>query len=46
MVWIIVVIALILVFGLGSVLEAAFWTLVILALLVLLAGVAIERAID
>lgn len=45
MVWLLVLIALIAVFGLGTVLEAAFWALVLIALAVVLIGFAASRAI-
>lgn len=45
MLWIILLILLIAVFGLGSVLEAAFWTLVVIAAVVVVAGLAIGRVL-
>lgn len=45
MIWLILLIVLIAIFGLGAVLEAAFWTLLILAAVVILAGVAIARRV-
>jgi hypothetical protein len=38
MIWIIVFLVLIVVFGLGTVLEAAFWSLLLIAAFVLLLG--------
>lgn len=35
MIWIVLLVALVLIFGLGSVLEAAFWILVLLAIAVI-----------
>lgn len=45
MIWILLVILLILVFGLGSVLEAAFWTLLIVAAVVIVATLATARVL-
>ncbi len=45
MVWLILLVVLIAIFGLGSVLEAAFWTLLLIAAVVVIAGVAIARRI-
>jgi len=45
MVWLILLIALIAIFGLGSLLEAAFVTLLIIAAIVLVVGLAIARVI-
>lgn len=45
MIWIILLIALIAIFGLGSVLEAAFWTLLIIAAVVVVIGLALARAL-
>lgn len=45
MVWLILLIALIAIFGLGSILEAAFVTLLIIAAVVLVVGLAIARVI-
>ncbi len=45
MVWLILLVVLIAIFGLGSVLEAAFWTLLLIAAVVILAAVAIARRI-
>lgn len=45
MVWLILLIALIAIFGLGSILEAAFVTLLIIAAIVLVVGLAIARVI-
>lgn len=43
--WIILLIALIAIFGLGSVLEAAFVTLLVIAAVVIVVGLAIARLI-
>lgn len=45
MIWILLVILLVLVFGLGSVLEAAFWTLLIIAAVVIVLALATARAL-
>lgn len=45
MVWLILLVVLIAIFGLGSVLEAAFWTLLLIAAVVVLAAVVIARRI-
>ena len=45
MIWIILLIALVAIFGLGSVLEAAFVTLLIIAAVVVVVGLAIARVI-
>ncbi len=45
MIWIILLIALVAIFGLGSVLEAAFVTLIIIAAVVVVVGLAIARVI-
>jgi hypothetical protein len=45
MLWLILLIALIAIFGLGSILEAAFVTLLIIAAIVLVVGLAIARVI-
>ena len=45
MLWVILLIALVVIFGLGSVLEAAFWTLLIIAAAVVISGLAIGRAV-
>ena len=45
MIWILLIVLLILVFGLGSVLEAAFWTLLIIAAAVVILALAIARAL-
>lgn len=42
MIWLLVLILLLLVFGLGTVLEAAFWMLAIIALVVIIGGVAMR----
>lgn len=44
MFWLLVLLLLIVVFGLGTVLEAAFWTLVVVAAIVLLVGLAARGA--
>lgn len=45
MIWILLLILLILVFGLGSVLEAAFWTLLIVAAAITVAVLATARVL-
>ena len=45
MLWLVLLIALIAIFGLASVLEAAFVTLLIIAAIVLVVGLAIARVI-
>jgi hypothetical protein len=45
MLWLILFIALVAIFGLGTVLEAAFWTLLIIAAVVIVVGLAIGRLI-
>ncbi len=45
MLWLILLVLLVLVFGLGTVLEATFWTLVIIAAVVVVLGLAIARAV-
>jgi hypothetical protein len=45
MIWILLIVLLILVFGLGSVLEAAFWILLIIAAAVVILALAIARAL-
>ena len=45
MVWLILLVALIAIFGVGSLLEAAFVTLLIIAAVVLVVGLAIARVI-
>lgn len=45
MLWLILLIALIAIFGLGSVLEAAFWTLLLIAAVVVVVGLAIGRVV-
>lgn len=45
MIWLILIVLLILVFGLGSVLEAAFWTLLIIAALVIVMSLAVARVL-
>lgn len=45
MLWLVLLIALIAIFGLGSILEAAFVTLLIIAAIVLVVGFAIARVI-
>ncbi len=43
--WIVLLIALIAIFGLGSVLEAAFWTLLVIAAVVVVIVLAVGRVI-
>lgn len=45
MLWLVLLIALVAIFGLGSLLEAAFVTLLIIAAVVLVVGLAIGRVI-
>ncbi|MCA1572488.1 MAG: hypothetical protein LC798_19750 [Chloroflexi bacterium] len=45
MLWLVLLIALIAIFGLGSILEAAFVTLLIIAAIVLVVGLAVARVI-
>ena len=45
MLWLLLVIALVAIFGLGSVLEAALWTLVVIAAVVVLVVLAIGRVL-
>jgi hypothetical protein len=45
MIWLVLLIALIAIFGLGTVLEAAFWTLLVIAAIVVLVGLAVGRVI-
>ena len=45
MLWVVLIIALIAIFGLGTLLEAAFWTLLVIAAVVVLAMLAVGRVI-
>lgn len=45
MVWLLLIIALIAIFGLGTVLEAAFWTLLVIAAIVVVFGLALARVL-
>lgn len=45
MLWIVLLIALVAIFGLGTVLEAAFWTLLLIAAVVVIVGLAVGRVI-
>ena len=45
MIWLILLVLLVLVFGLGTVLEAALWTMLIVAAVVIVVGLAIARAL-
>lgn len=45
MFWLVLLVALIAIFGLGSILEAAFVTLLIIAAIVVVVGLAIARVI-
>jgi hypothetical protein len=45
MLWLVLLVALIAIFGVGSVLEAAFVTLLVIAAIVLVVGLAIARVI-
>lgn len=45
MIWILLLIALVAIFGLGSVLEAAFFTLLLIAAIVVVIGLAFARVV-
>ena len=45
MLWLLLIIALIAIFGLGTLLEAAFWTLLVIAAVVIVVVLAIGRVI-
>lgn len=45
MIWLVLIIALIAIFGLGTVLEAAFWTLLLIAAIVVVVGLALARVL-
>lgn len=45
MIWLLLIILLIAIFGVGTILEAAFWTLLIIAGLVLLAFILVSRLV-
>lgn len=45
MTWLLLIILLVLVFGVGTVLEAAFWTLLVIAAAVIILGLATARAL-
>lgn len=45
MIWLILVVLLIAVFGVGSLLEAAFWSLLVIAAIVVVVGLAIARVL-
>lgn len=45
MVWIVLLVLLVAIFGLGTLLEAAFWTLVVAAVIVVALGVLASRVI-
>ncbi|MBW3652565.1 MAG: hypothetical protein KY433_03025 [Actinobacteria bacterium] len=45
MLWLLLIIALIAIFGLGTLLEAAFWTLLVIAAVVIVVALAIGRVI-
>lgn len=45
MLWILLIILLIAVFGIGAILEAALWTLVIVAAVVIVAGLLVGRLV-
>ncbi len=44
-IWIILIVALIAIFGLGTLLEAAFWTLLVIAAVVVVVGLALARVV-
>lgn len=43
--WLVLLIALVAIFGIGSILEAAFWTLLVIAAIVVVVGLAIGRVV-
>jgi hypothetical protein len=45
MIWLLLIVLLVLIVGLGTVLEAAFWTLLVLAAAVVILGLAVARAL-
>lgn len=45
MIWLLLILLLVLIFGLGTVLEAAFWTLLVIAAAVVILGLAVARAL-
>lgn len=45
MIWLLLIVLLVLIFGLGTVLEAAFWTLLVIAAAVVIFGLAVARAL-
>ncbi|MDP8968588.1 MAG: hypothetical protein M3N04_08310 [Actinomycetota bacterium] len=45
MLWLLLIIALIAIFGLGTLLEAAFWTLLVIAAVVIVVALAIGRVV-
>lgn len=45
MIWLFLIVLIILIFGLGTVLEAAFWTLLVIAAAVVILGLAVARAL-
>lgn len=45
MLWLVLFILLIAIFGLGTVLEAAFWTLLVIAAVVVVGGLLLGRAL-
>lgn len=45
MIWLFLIVLLVIVFGLGSVLEAAFWTLLIIAAVIIVLTLAGARAL-
>lgn len=45
MIWLLLIVLLALIFGLGTVLEAAFWTLLIIAAAVVILSLAVARAL-
>ena len=46
MLWIVLIILLVAIFGLGSVLEAALWVMLVLAVLAVLAAVGVGRMLS
>lgn len=45
MIWLLLIVLIVLIFGLGTVLEAAFWTLLVIAAAVVILGLAVARAL-
>ncbi len=45
MIWIVLIVALIAIFGVGTLLEAAFWTLLVIAAVVVVVALALARVV-